>query len=191
MNIQDKRHEMFDAARELFLEHGFKKTSVSDITSKAQVAVGTFYKYYESKEQIFCEVYDAENERSKRSIIAQMDTSQPPKVVVKNFLDAVLQTCSNNNILAEWYGSSDINKMITSKYAQNNKHNYFVYSFLIEQIKLWQASGQFRQDMSIETMIALFDMLIVIDHHKNEVGSEHFPAALERMAEFLVDGLSK
>lgn len=191
MNLQDKRHEMFDAARELFLEHGFKKTSVSDITSKAQVAVGTFYKYYDSKEQIFCEVYHAENERSKRSIIAQMDINQPPKVVVKNFLDAVIQTCTHNNILAEWYRSSDINQMIKSKYAHNNKHNYFVYSFLIDQIKLWRESGQFRQDMSIETMIALFNTLIVIDHHKDEVGSEHFPAILELMAEFLVDGLSK
>ena len=191
MSLQDKRQELFEAARKLFLDNGFKKTSVSEITSMAQVAVGTFYKYYDSKEQIFCEVYLAENERSKRIIVDQVDTRQPPKAVVKEFLSAVIQTSSQNNILTEWYRNSELNQMITRKYAHNNKHNDFIYNFLIDQIKLWRESGQFREDLSEETMIALFNSLIVIDLHKEEVGSEHFPEILELLAGFLVDGLSK
>lgn len=191
MDRQEKRRALFDAARELFLEHGFKNTNISGITNKAEVAVGTFYTYFDSKEQIFCEVYDAENERNKRQIVAQIDRSQPPKVVVRQFLDAVRRTCSHNKILAEWYTNSPISQLLARKYAHDDKHHFFAYSFLVDQIKHWRETGQFRHDISLETMLALFHTLIVIDNHKDEVGIGHYPDILELLAEFVTDGLSK
>ena len=46
---QDKRRALLDAAYELFLERGTAKTSVEDITSRAKVAKGTFYLYFQDK----------------------------------------------------------------------------------------------------------------------------------------------
>ena len=46
---QEKRRALLDAAYELFLERGIAKTSVEDITSRAKVAKGTFYLYFQDK----------------------------------------------------------------------------------------------------------------------------------------------
>ena len=46
---QEKRRALLDAAYELFLERGTTKTSVEDITSRAKVAKGTFYLYFQDK----------------------------------------------------------------------------------------------------------------------------------------------
>ena len=46
---QEKRRALLDAAYELFLERGTAKTSVEDITSRAKVAKGTFYMYFQDK----------------------------------------------------------------------------------------------------------------------------------------------
>ena len=46
---QEKRWALLDAAYELFLERGTAKTSVEDITSRAKVAKGTFYLYFQDK----------------------------------------------------------------------------------------------------------------------------------------------
>lgn len=46
---QEKRRALLDAAYELFLERGIAKTSVADITSRAKVAKGTFYLYFQDK----------------------------------------------------------------------------------------------------------------------------------------------
>ena len=46
---QEKRRALLDAAYELFLERGTAKTSVEDITSRAKVAKGTFYLYFQDK----------------------------------------------------------------------------------------------------------------------------------------------
>ncbi len=45
------RRKLLDAGYELFLSSGFRRMTVAGITKKAGVAVGTFYNFYESKEQ--------------------------------------------------------------------------------------------------------------------------------------------
>jgi len=44
------------AARALFEKQGFQSTSINQISTKARMAHGTFYTYFESKEQIFGEI---------------------------------------------------------------------------------------------------------------------------------------
>ncbi|WP_038026722.1 TetR/AcrR family transcriptional regulator, partial [Tetragenococcus muriaticus] len=80
-----------------------KKTNIAAITQQADVAVGTFYKYYSSKEEIFYEVYQAENETAKRKIVDQIDERQSPKETIKQFITTIIQMSKQNPILAEWY----------------------------------------------------------------------------------------
>lgn len=45
-----RRDELMDAAEALFLEKGYAATSVSEIVEKADVAKGTFYLYFKTKD---------------------------------------------------------------------------------------------------------------------------------------------
>lgn len=47
-----RREELLDAAQQLFLDKGIGATSIDDIASAAQVAKGTFYLYFPSKEAL-------------------------------------------------------------------------------------------------------------------------------------------
>lgn len=47
-----KKKNLLRAAQTLFLEKGVAKTSVSEIAEQAQVAKGTFYLYFEDKEDL-------------------------------------------------------------------------------------------------------------------------------------------
>jgi AcrR family transcriptional regulator len=47
-----RREELMDAAERLFLAKGIAATSVDDIVTAADVAKGTFYVHFESKEQL-------------------------------------------------------------------------------------------------------------------------------------------
>ena len=53
---QRTRAALVEAAAEVFAEKQFLETNVSDITTRAGAAHGTFYRYFESKEEIFREV---------------------------------------------------------------------------------------------------------------------------------------
>ena len=52
------RAVLVKAARALFERQGYIETNVGDISKRAQVAHGTFYTYFNSKEEIFSEVAD-------------------------------------------------------------------------------------------------------------------------------------
>ena len=57
------RARLLDAAKEVFEESGFLNSRVSDIAEKAGLSHGSFYHYFDSKEEIFREVAESVEER--------------------------------------------------------------------------------------------------------------------------------
>jgi AcrR family transcriptional regulator len=57
------RARLIDAAREVFERDGFLTARIADIASTAGLSQGSFYHYFESKEQIFREVAAAQEQR--------------------------------------------------------------------------------------------------------------------------------
>ena len=53
-----RREELISIAEELFLKNGYEETPVSDIVKKAQVAQGTFYYYFKSKNGVLDAIVD-------------------------------------------------------------------------------------------------------------------------------------
>ena len=49
---EERLDDLITAAQRLFLEQGFGPTTIEQITSAAQVAKGTFYLYFKSKEDV-------------------------------------------------------------------------------------------------------------------------------------------
>ena len=49
---EQRRHELMNAAKRLFLARGVGSTTIEQITSSADVAKGTFYLYFSSKEDV-------------------------------------------------------------------------------------------------------------------------------------------
>jgi AcrR family transcriptional regulator len=52
------RAALLAAAREVFSEHGYPGTGVRDIVRRTDLASGTFYNYFESKDAIFAAVLE-------------------------------------------------------------------------------------------------------------------------------------
>jgi AcrR family transcriptional regulator len=57
------RARLLDAAKQVFEEDGFLEARISDIAERAGLSHGSFYHYFESKEEIFREVVAATDER--------------------------------------------------------------------------------------------------------------------------------
>jgi AcrR family transcriptional regulator len=57
------RARLIEAAKEIFERDGFLEARISDIAECANLSHGSFYHYFESKEQIFREVATAQEER--------------------------------------------------------------------------------------------------------------------------------
>ncbi len=55
---QEKRKRLKDAALQLFRSRGYERTSVEQITKRANLATGSFYQHYRSKQQLLLAFMD-------------------------------------------------------------------------------------------------------------------------------------
>ena len=84
MKKGEKRKKMLlKIAYDLFLTKGYDNTSIDEIIEKAQIAKGTYYYYFQSKEQMLEEVIDMmiKNEVKMAEQIIRTDISVPQKIV--------------------------------------------------------------------------------------------------------------
>jgi AcrR family transcriptional regulator len=60
---EQTRAKLVKAAKEVFERDGFLNARIVDIATRAKVSYGAFYHYFDSKEQIFREVAEAQEDR--------------------------------------------------------------------------------------------------------------------------------
>lgn len=87
------RRKLLDAAEKEFGERGFHATSIGEITRRAAVALGTFYVYFDSKDEIFRALV-AHMGQMTRHFIAERVAAAPDRLAaeamgLKAFLDFV------------------------------------------------------------------------------------------------------
>jgi AcrR family transcriptional regulator len=88
------RGEIFNAAWRLFGERGYEATTVADIAAAAGVSRRTFFRYFESKEDVLEETSDDLAEEMLAAMAAR-PADEPPLVAIERALVPVLETRLN------------------------------------------------------------------------------------------------
>lgn len=101
--INDKRLALDDAAYKVFAELGFKASNISKITQKANMSTGSFYNYYQSKEEIFSKIFIEENRRLHEQMMSKLDFSNDVLLLFDQAIEFMYQVFSENKILAEYF----------------------------------------------------------------------------------------
>lgn len=88
-NPEERKAEIINTAEMLFSEKGFRNVAISDIVKKVGVAQGTFYYYFESKEDLL-------NQALERQLEAIMQTvssiAEEPKQDATQKLQSMMKT---------------------------------------------------------------------------------------------------
>ena len=80
---EERKQELIDTAERLFLEKGYEQTTVSDIVREIEVAQGTFYYYFSSKEEILEAIIEKDItalEEDVRQIMSREDANAAIKL---------------------------------------------------------------------------------------------------------------
>ena len=190
--MNDKKQQLYQSAKAMFSERGFKDTSISAITKAANMAVGTFYLYYPSKEQLFMEIFKDENTRLKRELLDKLDLNESPKAIILQMLKINQEGIQTNPILREWYTSEEFRK-IEQAYREAHAIDSlnFLYDTFLALVERWQAEGKMRADIDSKMIMKVFEAIINVDTHKDELGLEYFPALLDLMTDLVLQGLTE
>ena len=189
--MADKKELIYKSGEKIFSELGFKDTNVSKITKDAGIGVGTFYSYYDSKEELFMEIFLDRNNRLKKKVLEKVDIESEPMMAVTQMMALNNEEMLKDPILRMWYDREAYQK-VEKKFVEQKglEEVSFVYDFYLDVIRKWQDEGKMRSDIDTELIMAMFAALINIDMHKDEIGVKFFPEIMNWLAGFIIDGLT-
>lgn len=93
---QSRRDQILVAAREVFREKGYDRTTVSDVVRRAGVAQGTFYLYFPSKKEAFLALAQELPKWMSRAVMGVFDPSLDFEERVRVMTRAAFQCCAGN-----------------------------------------------------------------------------------------------
>lgn len=80
------REHLVQAARQVFMRYGFKKTALDDIAKEARKGKSTIYYYFKSKDEIFKAVIEAESEIRNQTIDEQVSAVEDPQQKLRTYI---------------------------------------------------------------------------------------------------------
>lgn len=77
------RASLVEAARVVFERDGYLDSRLTDITTEANCSTGSFYTYFDSKEEIFAAVLDVAKEDMMHPGMDRVDVADDPRVLIE------------------------------------------------------------------------------------------------------------
>ncbi len=98
----ERRRQILDAAQEVFADAGYHGASIHAIIEKAEIARGTFYLYFESKEAVFAAVLDQAMFELRRRIVGvdMAPGAAPPEDQLREGLASIVELFVTDRPLA-------------------------------------------------------------------------------------------
>ncbi|WP_066193421.1 TetR family transcriptional regulator [Gracilibacillus timonensis] len=82
---RERKKELVEIAKQVFIEQGFIHTSMQDIMNKAGISRGALYSYFDNVEHVFLEVLRDDDETNIPDFVSAKETSI--WLQIKNWLD--------------------------------------------------------------------------------------------------------
>jgi len=182
--------ELFNTGRTLFIEHGFKKTSVSKITDAVGIAKGSFYLFYDSKEELFIDILERIEDVIQNEIIEEIEASTlPAPQLFKSILRTRLRSATNDPII-QMTLQGDVIQRIWSKLPESRKKaNIEKDARFIEKFILARPDAVVMFEHDSEKLAGVFRSLFFLILHKVEIGEHVFEDVLDFMVDASVDKL--
>lgn len=157
----EKRRRILDAATVEFSLHGFENANMTVIAKKAQVSVGSLYKYFESKQDLFLTVVQ-HSIRSMTELLNRLAVSEEDILVkVERILREIQRTSKQSAVLLRLYNgmTAEINPRFASQFAYEMESlPAHIYRVAIEEGK---KAGDIREDIDAPFAAWLLDNLFM------------------------------
>jgi len=186
--VEDKKGALREAARRMFSERGYKATSIAAIAKEAHVAVGSFYNYYRSKEEVFLDVHDEENDRARRQMIDEIDWTAEPVKVAGQLFDCSLRLVASNRILSEWDNPAIADALHEHYWSDTKKESYPFHQFLTRTFSQRMAAAGFDEER-IRQVQQVYELIYFMDTHITSQDFPDFEQAIRTLVTYFVKGL--
>jgi TetR/AcrR family fatty acid metabolism transcriptional regulator len=140
----DKYQRILEASVNVFADHGFHQSTVSQIAKKAGVADGTIYLYFKNKEDILVQIFNYKTKQIFERFREVVDSADNPIEKLRNLIRRHLQEFQQDRNLAVVYlaETRQINRVMEDQIKIMSKMYFDLVAGILEQ---GQQDGNFRK----------------------------------------------
>lgn len=146
------KKRILDAGRELFWKYGFRRVSVDELCSKANVSRMTFYRYFEDKADLAKAVFAQEVEKAMVDLRMLMQSDKSGLEKVKGMLQLKAESAKNisREFLLDFYQHND-----TGLREYVEKLSAETWAETLKLLSDNQQKGVFRGDLNLHFFMVL------------------------------------
>ena len=185
------RKTLINKGKELFSKYGLKKTSITELTNTAGIAQGTFYNFFDSKEELYFEILEQEESNSAKYLENIVKSSKSSKESIKKIIKCTFNLFEKNQFIRRIFESKDYDLMLR-KLPNNKLENHQKN----DSLRVLNTIMNMKQkdeliDTSPEVIAGLLRGISILSFHQDEIGREIYPEVVDLLAEIVSNGLVK
>ncbi|MEJ8543709.1 TetR/AcrR family transcriptional regulator [Brevibacillus borstelensis] len=185
------RDRLIEQARHCFSTLGLKKTSVADLTGAAGIAQGSFYLFFESKEELYLEILQQEEKEIHQQLIERyLSAGSITRETFRLFLREAFDVMEKKPLLRQLHDEETMN-ILLRKWPKEKLEELFesdAHSFgpVISRL---QETGEMSQEYDPNVVISLIRSVMLLALHKKQIGEAMFAPTIDLLAQLLANGL--
>lgn len=183
-------NSLIEQGKILFSKFGFQKTSILEITKNVGIAPGTFYKFFNSKEDLYFVILEMEEEKIKEQCAnVNIFKENQPKKAIKSILQQMINTIETNPLIRELYFGSNMEVLLKKLSPELlEKHFKNDSNSLLSLIEKWKIEGITLEE-NPEVIAGVLRSLFVLTLHQKEIGAAVYRETIELFIDLIVDGI--
>jgi AcrR family transcriptional regulator len=180
---------IFDKGRELFIQYGLKKTSIDEIVQACDIAKGSFYKFYDSKEELYFEILKTEEEGYQTVIDEVMASKNTGQTLMICLIKQLWFFYKNNQFLQLLYERKELplllRKIPLEEIQEYSSDQRLLVIRTIETIQQEKKMAQVKPEI-VEGIIR---GILILSAHEQEIGRDVYREVMDKMIQFVGEGL--
>ena len=186
------KKNLIEEGTDFFGRYGLKKTNIEELTRAAGIAKGSFYIFYDSKEELYWEILERfEKEFRDTAVRELLAAPESPQAILKKLIKYQLDIMENNPILKILFDREEFN-LLTRKIpeAKLTEHTENDIGLMSRILLKWRNAGLLiEKDLRI--ISGLIKATFLLSLHKDIIGPDIYPAVIELLADLVSEGLIK
>ncbi|MFH5801130.1 TetR/AcrR family transcriptional regulator [Haladaptatus sp. CMAA 1911] len=186
------RESLRNTGHELFAQYGVRKTTISELTEAAGIGTGTFYQYYDSKEELYVDILEEYNkELIPRLLQNSVEAYDDPEMAITALLEETLDEFESNPLLKRIIIEDEVSYIRNqiSDEEISEKRNSTIEVFL-PYIEHWYDEGKV-VGTDPESIVHSIRAVARIVHQKEQIGEERYPQVRDTLIAAVAAGLTR
>ena len=189
------REELVRSGREALLAYGPGKTTVEDITDPVGIAKSTFYRFFDSKDELYLEVIQVEFEEYRADVEADLDETDDPREGLTMLFRRYVDFAEGNPLIQQVVLQNKYREAFLADAREElealQRQRMHDFTPLIERLKT--SAGPPLSTYETPTILGMMSVLglLVLHREEYEIYEEsYYETVKEALIETLVYGLT-